>query len=99
MPSAHLPRGQVITVQRTPQIESLIQQGFVDVIEEHPDTPEPEGKVAGPVPVPEPTPTPEVATIPEPMSPVEAQAAAERFVDGPRQRAADLAPPSRDATV
>jgi hypothetical protein len=72
MPSAHLARGQVVTVQRTPQIENLIRQGFVDVIEEHLDTPEPVAATV-PAPVPPvkvvPEPTPEPPTEPTPESP------------------------------
>jgi hypothetical protein len=49
MPSAFLPRGQEVTVQRTEQIDALIRQGFVDVIAEHDDA-TPEGKVVSPEP-------------------------------------------------
>lgn len=40
-PSTHLATGERRTVERTSLIDKMIANGFVIVIEEHPDTPSP----------------------------------------------------------
>lgn len=68
-PSSRLARGEVITVQDTPQVRAFIAAGWADLIEEH-DTPQgkvvsPEPPVAPPAaPVDPPAPDPEPPTVP-----------------------------------
>jgi hypothetical protein len=99
-PSAHLPRGKVVTVQRTEHIDRLIKQGFVDVLEEHPDAPE--GKVVSPeppAPAPAPEPTPEPAPEPARVEPPHKNASREHWAEYVTSLGLDPGTLSRDELI